>query len=125
MFSTLLQVALGGAIGASARYLTGVAVMRAVGPGFPWATLGVNILGSFLMGLFVVAAAQRGLTGWSPLVMTGVLGGFTTFSAFSLDAYALYERGLAGQAAAYVLASVLLALAGLAAGLAVGRGLFS
>ena len=87
--------------------------------------LTVNILGSFLMGVFVVVAAQRGLTHLSPLVMTGLLGGFTTFSAFSLEAVTLYERGDLGQAAAYVAASVILSIGGLMLGLWVARGFYA
>lgn len=124
MISTLLQVALGGAIGASARYLTGVVAIRLLGPGFPWATVTVNVAGSFLMGAFVVLAAHRGLTHLSPLVMTGLLGGFTTFSAFSLDVVTLYERGAMAQAAGYIAGSVVLSIAGLFAGMAVARALF-
>ena len=86
MFTTVLQVALGGAIGAATRYLTGVAVLRAFGVmAFPLGVITVNIVGSFLMGVVVVWFAQRGLTHLGPFVMTGVLGGFTTFSAFSLE----------------------------------------
>jgi CrcB protein len=122
MTSALLQVAIGGATGAVLRYLAGIGVVRLVGDTpFPLAILTVNILGSFLMGLFVVIAAQRGLTHLSPLVMTGLLGGFTTFSAFSLEAVTLYERGAVGQAALYVGASVVLSVLGLMAGLWVGR----
>jgi len=86
MLTTVLQVALGGAIGAVLRFLAGVGILRLVGPGFPLAVMTVNILGSFAMGMFVVYAAQRGMTYLTPLVMTGLLGGFTTFSAFSLEA---------------------------------------
>ena len=122
MLATLLQVALGGALGASARYLTGVAAVRVMGPGFPWGTLAVNVAGSFLMGVIVVVMAHTG-NRFAPFVMTGILGGFTTFSAFSLDALTLYERGQAGLAAAYVLASVLLSLMAIVAGLLVARAL--
>ncbi len=121
MMTTLLQVALGGALGAVARYLTGLAALRVMGHGFPWGTLTVNIAGSFLMGVLVVALAHLGGTRFSPFLMTGLLGGFTTFSAFSLDAVTLYERGAIGTAAAYVAASVLLSLAALAAGLFLAR----
>ena len=122
MFPAVLQVALGGALGAVARYGAGVAVLRLTGPqGFPLGVLGVNILGSFLMGVFVVVAAQKGLTHWSPLVMTGILGGFTTFSAFSLEAVTLWERGAAGQAAIYVGLSVVCSIAGLLLGLWLAR----
>jgi CrcB protein len=119
-------VALGGAVGASLRYLTGIGIVRLLGHSpFPVAIILVNVLGSFLMGVFVVAAAHRGLTHLSPLVMTGLLGGFTTFSAFSLEAVTLYERGDAGQAALYVALSVCLSIAGLVAGLWVARAVFS
>ncbi len=125
MIWTLTQVALGGAIGASARYLTGLAVVRMVGHGFPLAIITVNVLGSFLMGVFVVAAAHRGLTYLSPFVMTGLLGGFTTFSAFSLETVTLFERGQIGQAALYVALSVLLSVGGLVVGLWFARGIFA
>ena len=87
MISTVLQVALGGAIGAALRFVSGVGILKLVGHGFPVAIIAVNVIGSFLMGVFVVAAAHRGLTHLSPFVMTGVLGGFTTFSAFSLETW--------------------------------------
>ncbi len=124
--TALLQVALGGAVGAMLRYLTGIGMIRLFGvTAFPLPILMVNIIGSFLMGVFVVVAAQRGLTHLSPLVMTGLLGGFTTFSAFSLEAVTLYERGDLGQAAAYVAASVILSIGGLMAGLWLARGIFA
>lgn len=126
MISTLLQVALGGAVGASLRYLAGIGVVRLFGhTGFPVAILSVNVLGSLLMGVFVAAAAHRGLTHLSPLVATGLLGGFTTFSAFSLEAVTLYERGDLGLAVLYVGLSVALSIAGLVAGLWIGRGIFA
>ncbi len=87
--------------------------------------LGVNILGSFLMGLFVVVAAQKGLTQYSPFVMTGVLGGFTTFSAFSLETVTLIERGQIASAGIYVALSVGLSVLGLMLGLYVARGVFA
>ncbi|MCG6902876.1 MAG: fluoride efflux transporter CrcB [Rhodobacter sp.] len=125
MISTLLQVALGGAIGASGRYLTGVAAVRIMGHGFPWGTLAVNILGSFLMGCLVVVLAHTSGTRFAPFLMTGILGGFTTFSAFSLDAVTLYERGQVGLAAGYVAASVLLSLAAMGVGLLTTRAVFA
>jgi CrcB protein len=125
MIWTTLQVALGGALGAALRFLAGLGVLRLTGPGFPYAILSVNILGSFLMGVFVVYAAQRGMTHLSPFVMTGILGGFTTFSAFSLEAYTLFERGQTGAAGIYVLASVVLSIAGLIAGVMIARGVFA
>ena len=122
MLGTMLQVAAGGALGAAARYLVNVSAMRLFGPGFPWATLVVNVAGSFLMGVLVVALARRGGQHLAPFLMTGLLGGFTTFSAFSLDVATLYERGAVGPAAAYAAASVILSVAGLFAGLALARG---
>ena len=124
MIGSLISVAIGGAIGASLRYLAGVGVLRVIGhTNFPVAIITVNVVGSFLMGVFVVLAAQRGLTHLSPFVMTGVLGGFTTFSAFSLETITLYERGDYGQAVLYVALSVGLSILGLVAGLAVARAM--
>lgn len=126
MISTLSLVALGGAIGASLRWLWGVGFLRLTGPSeFPLAIMSANVLGSFLMGVFVVAAAHRGLTHYSPFVMTGLLGSFTTFSAFSLETMTLIERGHMGQAGIYIILSVGLSIAGLALGLMVARGVFA
>jgi CrcB protein len=121
MLGHFIAVGFGGALGAMARYGVGVAAVRALGHGFPVGVLSVNIFGSFLMGVFVVLAAQRGLTGWAPFVMTGVLGGFTTFSAFSLEAVTLYERGELTQAGLYVGLSVVLSIGGLVLGLLITR----
>lgn len=121
----ILQVALGGALGASARYLTGIAAARLLGAGFPWGTLIVNVAGSFAMGVLAVAMLQAPESRLGPFLITGLLGGFTTFSAFSLDAVSLFERGQAGLAAGYVAASVVLSLAALFAGLALFRGIAS
>jgi len=117
--NTLFAVAAGGALGASARYLTGAAALRLIGPGFPWGTLTVNILGSFVMGLLIALFAFKlNVSGEvKSFLTTGVLGGFTTFSAFSLDAALMWERGEAGTAAIYVVASVVLAIGALFAGL--------
>jgi len=124
MFGTLLSVALGGAVGASLRYLTGLATIRIMGPGYPWGTLTVNIVGSFLMGGLVVLLAAKSGTRFSPLLMTGLLGGFTTFSAFSLDFSAMWERGDTTGALVYVAASVVLSILALFAGLAVARSIW-
>ena len=121
MIQTLLQVAMGGALGSAARYLVNVTAMRLLGPGFPWATVAVNVAGSFLMGVLVVSLAHRDAMRLAPFLMTGVLGGFTTFSAFSLDAVLLLERGEWGQAAAYVVASVALSIGACLFGLALMR----
>ncbi|NNE79882.1 MAG: fluoride efflux transporter CrcB [Silicimonas sp.] len=126
MVNTLVSVALGGAIGASARYLTGLGMLRLFGQtGFPVTIIMVNVLGSFLMGVFVVLADQRGLTHLSPFVMVGVLGGFTTFSAFSLEAVALFERGEIAQAVFYVGASVVCSISALVAGVWIARAVFA
>ncbi|WP_425045048.1 fluoride efflux transporter CrcB [Primorskyibacter sp. S87] len=126
MISALIHVALGGAAGAMARFLTGMGVLRLFGPQeFPIAIILVNVVGSFLMGVFVVAASHRGLTHLSPLIMTGFMGGFTTFSAFSLEAVTLYERGAMGHAALYVLLSVGLSIGALFAGLFLARGVWA
>ena len=121
----MLQVALGGAIGAAARYGVGVAVFRWAGPGFPLGVLVVNVVGSFLMGLLVVYLGQKSLSHLNPFLMTGVLGGFTTFSAFSLEAYTLFERGDVGQAALYVGLSVVLSIAAMVLGVLAMRGLLA
>lgn len=125
MIHSLWQVALGGALGASARYLTGVITLRIMGPGFPWGTLTVNIVGSFLMGVLVIFLAHKDATRLAPLLMTGLLGGFTTFSAFSLDAVAMFERGQGVMAAFYVTASVLLSLGALVLAMYLARGIFN
>lgn len=125
ILANLVQVAIGGAIGASARYLTGVGTLRLFGPGFPFGTVTVNIVGSFLMGVIVVVLAHKDGNRLAPLLMTGMLGGFTTFSAFSLDAVTLFERGQVSTAALYVVVSVVVSLLALVAGLAVARGFYA
>lgn len=117
---SLVQVAIGGAIGASLRYGVNLALPRG---GFPWHTLVVNVLGSALMGALMVALAHRGHQNLAPLLMTGVLGGFTTFSAFSMDTMALVGRGQTLLALAYVAASVLLSLAAFALAAQITRSL--
>ncbi len=123
-----LQVALGGALGAVLRYQTGGAVARWLGPSaaaaFPWATLAVNVTGSFAMGLLAGCLARHdGAEGWRLLLGVGLLGGFTTFSAFSLELLSLIERGAPGLALAYALVSVAAGLAGLWLGVSAMRGL--
>ncbi|MCO5071231.1 MAG: fluoride efflux transporter CrcB [Rhizobiaceae bacterium] len=101
-------VALGGAIGASARHLANGLMMRLAGPSFPWGTMTVNILGSFIMGVFIEVLARRfnASNELRLFVATGMLGGFTTFSAFSLDFAVLFERGAIFPAFGYAFASV-------------------
>ncbi|MFT6451509.1 MAG: CrcB protein [Halocynthiibacter sp.] len=124
MIPVILQVALGGALGASARYLTGQGMARAFGAAFPYGTLAVNLIGSFAMGVLFIVLAQKGGARMSPFLLTGLLGGFTTFSAFSLDTLALFERGQLGAAAGYVLVSVIGSLAAIFAGVAIARGVW-
>jgi fluoride exporter len=110
MSQTLPLIALGGAIGSVLRYLMVTAI------GAPIGTLAVNVLGSFAIGVLFVWLGAR--EGWQLFLMTGVLGGFTTFSAFSLDTLKLLQAGQTLQAAAYVGASVALSLAAVALGVA-------
>lgn len=120
----ILQVALGGAIGASLRYISGGAALRLLGGGFPFGTMFVNITGSFIMGLAAFYMLERmdgSYARFAPFIMTGVLGGFTTFSAFSLDALYLIERGRMGAALVYMGGSVALAMLALLAGMALAR----
>lgn len=125
MLTNFIYVAIGGAAGASLRYAAGLWITRLFGHGFPLGVMTVNIVGSFLMGVFVVFAAQRSLTHLSPLVMTGFLGGFTTFSAFSLEAVTLFERGQIGASGVYVATSVVGSIVALFAGLWVAREIFA
>ena len=125
--SSYLLVFLGAGIGGALRHGVNVGCARMCGVAFPWGTLTVNVVGSFIMGVLAGWLAFRAGEGWSqPLrlfLTTGLLGGFTTFSAFSLDAVLIWERGQIGLAAAYVAASVVLSIAGLLAGLALIRTL--
>ena len=125
MIQTLLFVALGGALGSALRYLVNITLPRLMGHGFPYATMTVNVVGSFLMGVLVVVLAMKGGTRFAPFLMTGILGGFTTFSAFSLDAATLWKAGEVTTAAGYVIGSVVLGLAALFAGMAFARGFFA
>ena len=122
MIEKLVMVGLGGGAGACLRYLTGVAAIRLFGHGFPWGTVIVNVAGSFAMGLLAVYLMERGgFARFAPLLLTGLLGGYTTFSAFSLDAVYLIERGRTLAAAGYVGGSVVLSVGALTFGLWLGR----
>ena len=116
----VLQVAIGGAFGAMLRYLAGAGIARVAAPGFPVAILTVNVVGSFAMGVLAVTLS-RSAPHLTPLILTGLLGGFTTFSAFSLETVQLIEEGRAGAAALYVALSVLLSVGALALGLMLAR----
>lgn len=125
MFHILL-VAIGGAIGSVARYLVGLGMTRMMGMSFPWGTLTVNIVGSFAIGILTELVARRfnASAELRLLIVVGFLGGFTTFSSFSLDTMALVERGATLHAFAYVGGSLVLALGAAFGGLLLGRSLF-
>ena len=118
-----IAVALGGALGAVARYLMVGRFEHWLGAGFPYGTLTANVLGSLLMGMLIELMALL----WSPspelraLLVVGVLGSFTTFSAFSVETLLLFDSGAPGQAALYALASVLLSLTAIFAGMRLAR----
>jgi CrcB protein len=121
----IFLVAAGGAIGAAARHLVNGLALRLLGPAFPWGTMAVNIAGSLAMGLFIELLARRfnASNELRLFVATGILGGFTTFSAFSLDVAVLWERGAALPAAGYALASVAGSVLALFLGLWLARSL--
>lgn len=124
MFNLLL-VMLGGAVGAGARHLTGRATLLAFGPNYPWGTLAVNLIGGLLMGVLAGTVSRIGEGGetWRLLLGVGVLGGFTTFSAFSLDTMLMLERGEWATALFYILASVIGSVVALGVGLQLTRSL--
>lgn len=119
---TAMLVFVGGGLGSLGRWLVGLAALRLMGPAFPLGTLAVNVIGGFVMGLLARLLVTLPDAGHDARVflMTGMLGGFTTFSAFSLDAASLWMRGEAGLAALYVAVSVAGALGAIAAGLWLG-----
>lgn len=117
-------VAIGGALGALTRYWVSGVLYKQFGTAFPYGTLVVNVLGSLLMGVVFVLVQERGLPEpWRLAVAVGLLGAFTTFSTFSLDALVLVEQGALVRAAVYVLASVMLCLLAAAAGILITRSL--
>ncbi|MBB4233792.1 fluoride efflux transporter CrcB [Rhizobium esperanzae] len=118
-----LLVAVGGAIGSLLRYYVGQWSLRLMGPAFPWGTLTVNVVGCFVIGVFAELIARKfnASVELRLLLITGFLGGFTTFSAFSLDAISLFERGEAVAGGVYIVASVGLSMVAVIAGLAVIR----
>ena len=124
----LLLVGLGGAFGAICRYLLGVQVGRSVGTAWPYGTLAANVIGGLLMGILIGVLAYRGGADqekWRLLLGVGVLGGFTTFSAFSLETALMIERRTYFAAAGYSLISVVLSVTALFAGLLLIRRLFA
>ena len=123
----ILAIAAGGALGAVARHQVSANVMRLTGAGFPWGTVAVNVVGSFLMGVLIELMAQRLNVGMElrAFLTVGFLGAFTTFSTFSLDFATLFERGAGMAALGYAGISVVLAIVALFAGLAVMRFLLA
>jgi CrcB protein len=121
----ILLVAAGGALGSVLRYLVGLWTLRSFGPSFPWGTLTVNITGSFLIGVFAEVIARKfgASAEMRVFLITGILGGYTTFSAFSLDAITLLERGEPVTALIYVASSVLLSALAVFAGLVLMRAM--
>lgn len=113
----------GGAVGSGARFLTGRTALSALGPGYPWGTLAVNLIGGFLMGALVGGLARMAVPdeNWRLLLGVGVLGGFTTFSAFSLDVVTMLQRGDMTLALGYILISVIGSCLALFAGMALVR----
>jgi CrcB protein len=120
-----LVVFLGGGLGAAFRHFINLMAPRLMGSAFPYGTLFINVSGSFIMGAAAAYFAFKGDASqhWRLFMTTGILGGYTTFSAFSLDAALLYERGEIAAAALYVAGSVTLSIVGLFAGLALVRSL--
>lgn len=120
----LILIGIGGAVGAILRYGCVTLGARLLGGAFPYGVLFANVAGSFAMGLAAAILMEKaGSTRFAAFLMPGLLGGFTTFSAFSLDAVSMFEDGRTGEAAVYVFGSVALAITALAAGLFVGRAL--
>jgi len=121
--TAVLMVFLGAGFGGALRHGVNIGAARLLGTGFPWGTLTVNVVGSLVMGLFAAWFALRGGSSQHLrlFLTTGILGGFTTFSTFSLDSVVLYERGESGVALLYMVASLLLSVVALFAGLHVVR----
>lgn len=124
---TVIAIALGGALGAVGRYALSSQITQWIGPGFPWGILLVNVAGCFAMGVLAELGALT--LNLSPemraFLTTGILGGFTTFSAFALDSAVMIERGDWVSTTMYVAASVIGSIAALFLGLAVARGFAS
>ena len=120
----VLLISAGAVLGANARYWLGVVFARVVTPGFPWATLTVNVSGSLLLGGFVGWSARRmPQPGWSLVLAVGFCGAYTTFSTFGYELFAMLQERSLGQAALYIVASVALGLAAVALGWAAGQAL--
>jgi fluoride exporter len=119
--SSLGLVMLGGALGAGARYLASLACAALLGAAFPWGTLAANLIGGFLMGV-LIAGPLSAQPHWIAFLGVGVLGGFTTFSSFSLETLRMLERGAWAEAGLYIAVSVVGAIAACAVGMATAKG---
>lgn len=121
----ILLVAAGGAVGSVCRYLVGVGALRLLGPSFPWGTLTVNVVGCFGIGVLaeLIVARFGGSADLRLLLITGFLGGFTTFSAFALDAVSLFERGAAFSSFVYLASSIVVSIAATAVGMLLMRSM--
>ena len=127
LVSSFIWVALGGAVGSVARFGVNLTAPRLLGADFPWATLIVNILGSLMMGFLAAFLAEKyaDQADLRLFLLTGVLGGFTTFSAFSLDVFNLVQRGESSTAMIYASASVVLSIVAVFAGFVVSRAIIA
>lgn len=121
----IVLVAVGGAVGSVLRYLVGVWALRLAGSAFPWGTLFVNVTGSFLIGVTAEVIVRRlgGSVDLRLLLITGLIGGYTTFSAFTLDALTLMERGNMAAALIYIVSSVVVSMLAVFAGLVLTRSI--
>ncbi|PZU85762.1 MAG: fluoride efflux transporter CrcB [Shinella sp.] len=119
----ILLVAAGGAVGSVCRYLVGIGALRLLGPTFPWGTLTVNVVGCFGIGVLaeLIVARFGASADLRLLLITGFLGGFTTFSAFALDAVSLFERGAAFSSFVYLASSIVVSIAATVAGMLLMR----
>jgi CrcB protein len=124
----LVLVFIGGGVGAVARHFTGQLALRAFGPAWPYGTFAVNVIGGLLMGVLAGWLAHRGGENqmrWALLLGVGVLGGFTTFSAFSLETVSMLQKKAYVSGGVYVVSSVLLSVAALWLGLSLSRRIFA
>ena len=118
-----LAISLGAIVGANARYWMSRSALRLLGPGFPYGTLAINVLGSFVLGIFLVWTTQRGIVDprWRLLIAVGFCGGFTTFSSYAFESMALMAQGQWLLVAANIVSNNLLSLAAVLAGMALAR----
>ena len=123
MLLTVIQVGIGGAFGTIARYLAGVAIVRMLGPNFPYGTLFVNITGSLLIGFAAVlwASLSPDPHRFAPMLLTGFLGGFTTYSLYALDTWILFDQGRVLESIGYAVGTAVLSIAAVTLGILLAR----